>query len=171
VPGSTGQKGDVWFIGSGFEEGEISRTITIPYGTKLFVPLFNVEASTVEIYEDEQEWVRGHELTERASAYMPDVVIEKAEIDGVDVKGKISDAPSSVFKFGPLPDDNVLQYLEYETATEGTVSQSAADGYYMMVAPLSPGVHKIEWISNYGDGAFVQDVEYTVIVEPNGEGG
>jgi hypothetical protein len=167
---SEGQNGDVWFIGSGFESGNVvERTITIPYGTKLFVPLFNIEASTVEGNG------KGNELATAADTWMKYVIVTTPpEIDGTTVN--YYRAPSSVFKFGPLPEDNVLkETFGVIGATEGTISQSAANGYYMMIAPLEPGKsHTIKWSSTWAPPdttPFDQEVTYTVFVEPTNQGG
>jgi hypothetical protein len=170
--GSTEQKGDVWFIGSGFvpppPDTIISRDITIPAGKKLFVPLFNVGASTIEGNGE------GKELVANVDDTMGYVQVRYATVDGNNAD--YYRAPTGLFKFGPLPDNNALQaiYNDPNGYPEGTRSESAADGYYMMLE-LSPGDHKINWGSSLVDhpvwGSFVQDVEYTVHVEPTNQGG
>ena len=44
-----------------------------------------------------------------------------------------------------------------------TVNGAVADGVYLMLAPLSSGVHVIHW---QGHGAFDQDITYTLHVVP-----
>jgi hypothetical protein len=159
---SEGQEGNVWFIGSGFIGGDVDRSIIIPSGTRLFIPLFNYEASTIEGNGE------GAELIANVESVMKDVKDLYAEIDGSSIVIDESfRAPSGLFEFGPLPDNNVLQFFGVD-APEGATSEAAADGYYMMLNPLPPGDHKIKWSSNWGD-VFTQNVEYEVLVQPKGQ--
>lgn len=174
--GSEGQSGTVWFIGSGVVNemgpgGEYivnvpNREITIPPGTKLFLPLFNVEGSTIEGVPEE--------VLEGYAQSFPQYVTEmSATVDGIDIDNlEEYGAPSDVFDIGPLPADNILG------AEEGGTGMSAADGYYLLLPPLTPGRHMIHYASRLEipgeddepDFVFIQDVTYTVIVKPEGKG-
>lgn len=174
--GSEGQSGKVWFIGSGVVNemgpgGEYivnvpNREITVPPGTKLFLPLFNVEGSTIEGVAEE-------ELESYAQSFPQYVTEMSATVDGIDIQNlEEYGAPSEVFDIGPLPADNILG------ADEGARGMSAADGYYLMLPPLTPGRHTIHYTSRLempseddeSDFVFIQDVTYTVIVKPKGKG-
>ena len=43
------------------------------------------------------------------------------------------------FRFGPLPENNVLQFFDVTAAVAGTVSPSISDGIHVMLAPLARG--------------------------------
>ena len=175
---SEGQKGNVWFLGSSFAselsngkyETIVNREGEIPTGTMLFFPIFNVEASTIEGTDRS-------ELKDVAQSYAQYITEMSATIDGVTVTmDDLKDhyrAESPVFEIKNLPENNVLQYLSngnYD-APEGTHGKSAADGYYLMLSPLSPGDHTISWTSTLnipGEEPFIfeQDVDYGITVKP-----
>lgn len=46
---------------------------------------------------------------------------------------------SALFTIGPLPEDNLLG------ATPDTTTQSVSDGFFVLLAPLSEGKHKIHF--------------------------
>ncbi len=164
--------GKVLFLGSSFMPGEdpsvteVDREISISPGTWIFIPLFNVEASTIEGNGETEEELQGV-----ADSYMDDVTIVSVEIDGVPVENPEQYvSPSGLFQFGPLPDDNVLEVAYGLEDTEGEVSDSAANGYYLMLRPLRRGEHEIHFVAEYtnpdtGD-VWTQDVTYTITVEP-----
>jgi hypothetical protein len=171
APASEGQKGDVWFIGSGFVGGDIDRKITIPYGTDLFIPLFNVEASNIEGKQDGYS-----DLKKTVKTWMGNVKDLSATIDGSEISEKnFYHAPTDIFTNGPLPKDNVLQFLGYKGAKKGAIIKSAADGYYMMLDALPPGDHLIKWSSTWDNpdpiDDFPQNVEYKIHVKPKCQGG
>lgn len=178
---SAGQPRDAYFLGASFEGSElgpgefmsdVDREITIPAGTWLFIPVFNIEGSTVEGYGE------GDELASNVQYYIDnDMVTDMSvTIDGKPVENlELYRSPSPVFEFGPLPDDNVLQDLGFPNAVEGTTSDAAADGYYLMLAPLHRGEHTITFTSTLTipreDGSsfvYAQDVTYQITVVPRG---
>jgi len=77
---------------------------------------------------------------------------------------------SPLFTFGPLPDNNVLQFFGVN-APAGTVSASVSDGVHLMLAPLSRGDHTLHFhgaldLSSIGGPTFVQDITYHLTVVP-----
>ncbi len=176
---SQGQSGNVWFLGSTFAtdqgpEGEFianpDRTCIIPPGKMLFFPVINVEGSTLEGNGQTEA-----ELREYAKWAMDHATDMSAEIDGKPVKNlEKYRVQSPLFTFGPLPENNVLQWLGFD-APAGTTSQSVADGIYLMLAPLSVGKHTIHFKGTFKftqepdgfDLVFKQDVNYQITVKPN----
>ena len=176
-----GQSGKVLFLGSSFvneqaPSGEfvtdVDREIITSPGTKIFMPVFNVEVSTIEGYEGSEE-----EMQEQAASFLDFVADETSvEIDGVSVEDpKQYISPSPLFDIGPLPENNVLQDLGYY-APGGTEGNAAANGYYLMLPPLSVGEHTIHYTTpvvvpggnpDGSDWIWIQDVNYTIIVEPD----
>lgn len=178
---SEGQSGKVWFLGSNLTtetvDGEavaiVDRDCTIPPGTKIFIPLFNIEGSTIEGMGESETELR--EYTDWIMNRSINPIEMSAEIDGVSVENlEQYVSPSSLFAFGPLPENNPLQSLGVD-APAGTVSNSVADGYYLLIQSLPPGVHTIHLSSTYMipefDFVFTQDITYTVTVEPGKDKG
>jgi len=75
---------------------------------------------------------------------------------------------SPLYTYGPLPDNNVLQFFGLD-APEGTTSKSVADGVFVMLAPLPPGKHTLHFggsptTTATGGPIFIQDITYTITV-------
>lgn len=173
-----GQSGDVWFLGGTFattEEspgtivGNTTRNCTLPAGKALFFPIVNYEASIVEGNGQNEA-----ELRENAT-FIADHIVNKdlkATVDGISIPNlKHYRVESPLFKFGPLPANNVLQRSGFPNAIPGTTSPSVSDGVHLMLAPLSAGQHTIHWegtidLSNTFYGIkFKQDITYNINVE------
>ncbi len=174
-----GQTGKVWFLGGtyasteivpGVFEGVANRTCRIPSGTALMLPLVNVEASTIEGNGE-----TAAELAELASFITDFIDVSSLflEIDGksvTDLEDYRFESPP--FVFGPLPDNNILQYFEVD-APEGATSLSVSDGYWAIVKPLSVGTHTLHWggvldLTSIDGPLFSQDITYTITVLPRG---
>jgi hypothetical protein len=126
-----GQSGKVWFLGSPF--GDLERTATIPTGTAIFLAMNTSEASSLEGLGDT-------EAQQRANArFLTDHAVDPfTMIDGVTVKD-IQDyrVESPQFTFtAPTP------WIFGDVGGTGT---SVADGYYVMIKPLSKGEHTIRF--------------------------
>jgi hypothetical protein len=93
------------------------------------------------------------------------------EIDGVPVKNlEQYRVQSPLFTYGPLPEDNVLEFWGY-TAPAGSTSPAVSDGVFLMLAPLSAGQHTIHiggslFIPEWDNYSFVIDVNYKLTVQP-----
>lgn len=130
---AAGQSGPVWFIAGVF--GTVTRTVTIPSGTALFVGLANAEASDLE-------GLGATEAERRATAeFLADHIVTTSltcTIDGGSVSNLSSyRASSPEFAFtAPTP---------WIFGATGGPGVSVADGYYVMLAPLSIGTHTIRF--------------------------
>jgi hypothetical protein len=168
-----GQSGHVWFlggttssteIGPGVILGQATRDCTVPIGTALFFPIVNVECSTVEGNGTTEE-----ELRDCANFFADFITDLSAELDGLSLSNLSAyrkDSP--LFTFGPLPDNNVLQFFGVD-APAGTVSPSVSDGIHLMLAPLSRGEHALHFhgtldLSSIGGPMFIQDITYHLTV-------
>jgi hypothetical protein len=168
---STGQTGEVWFLGASFSSTQNPNTdeyqaiairkCKIPAGKAVFFPVANVEASTIE-----DNGHGFHQLLASAKGFQDTFTITSAEVDGISIDLNNYRVQSQLFTFGPLPNDNVLQFLGVEDATEGTTSDSVADGVYLMVTPLSLGNHKIHFHAKSPDFNFMLDITYNLLVVP-----
>ncbi|MHB9081932.1 MAG: hypothetical protein ACYC3X_31085 [Pirellulaceae bacterium] len=153
-----GQSGKVWFLAGVF--GEAERTITIPSGTRLFLPIANTEASNVE--SDPFYGATADEQREAAAAFADYIVDPYLEVDGTALEN-VSDYrfSSPQFSFTMPEDDNIL----FVSASGGT---SVSDGYWAMIGPLSKGQHTIRFSATFEDtpyGDLSLDTTYYVTVK------
>jgi hypothetical protein len=152
-----GQTGKVWFL-AGVFGGEV-RSITIPSGTALYFPIVNTECSTVE--PDPFHGGNEAELRACAKGWIDNSFDLAAEIDGTPVQNIWSYRhQSTLYSFGPLGPNNIL-------GVPGASGQSADDGVYLMLVPMSVGSHTIHITGNLG-GAGVIDTDYNIEVVPAG---
>jgi hypothetical protein len=153
----------VWFLAGVINvTGTAVRDCTVPAGARLFFPIINSECSTIEGNGTTDE-----ELRACAKASIDLVTNVAAEIDGVSVQN-LTDYrfESPLFTFGPLPDNNVLQFFGVD-APAGATSLSVADGYYLLLTPLSVGQHKIHFTGTIGPPVnFAVDITYNLTVAP-----
>ena len=77
-----------------------------------------------------------------------------AEIDGVPIKDlQQYRTQSPLFTLGPLPENNIFQWEGFQCPA-GTTTPSVADGFCLMLKPLSAGTHTIHF---GGTAKFVSD--------------
>jgi hypothetical protein len=148
---SAGQSGKVWFLGatfvttvdpSGTTIARANRHCTVPAGTDLFFPIVNTECSTLE-----GNGKTDGELRACAAFFQDHAHDLRATIDDVPVADlNTLRVQSPLFKFGPLPDNNVLQFfLGDEAAPEGAKTNAVADGVHLLVQKLPKGDHVIRF--------------------------
>ena len=170
---STGQADKVWFLGGSFVSttntwGRSCRSrpgiVPFPAARPFFVAIANSEASTAEGNGDTKA-----ELSAAAKGFQDFFTIYSCEIDGVSVKdlGNYR-VQSPLYTFGPLPDNNILQYFGIN-APAGTTSLSVADGIQIMVEPLSVGGHTIHFHAEAPGFNFLLDITYNLTVTPGGK--
>ena len=156
---AAGQSGNVWFLASPF--GTVEGTVTIPAGKALFIGMINIEASSLET----PPFYGATEAEQRAIANsFADLIVNvSCSIDGNTVPSiDRFRVESPQFEFtAPTP------WIFGPTGGTGT---SVADGYYVMVAPLSAGQHTIQYSGAFrfsetpGDEAVI-DTTYHVTVK------
>jgi len=156
-----GQGGPVFFLVGG-PANPTTRRCTIPAGKALLVPLINVECSTVE----PAPFYGANAQAARACAALwndgTNLKSLRMIIDGKHVTD-LDDyrVQSPFYDFIVPPADN---FLGVNGVTSGS---SVSDGYWVMVKPLSPGVHVVHfegaWTSGPGAGN-VQNVTYILTV-------
>jgi hypothetical protein len=146
-----GQSGQVWFLAAPF--GTVSRSCTIPIGKALFVGLLNAEASSLEGYgTSAAEQLDGAEQQAAAIATI------FCTIDGVAVQNiNVYKVASPQFSFtAPTP------WIFGSTGGTGT---SVADGYYVMLPPLSAGAHTLEFGGTLPSFVLSMDMTYHLTVQ------
>ena len=170
---SAGQSGHTWFLAganAGLPNGP--RTGTIPANTSLFFPLFNLvndypcppqfgfEPAPGQSLKDFLQ-TTGNDFLD---AYLPDSSTLFAEVDGVPL-ANLSDyrATSNKFKFTA---DATLNTF-YDPCITGTTQDGVALGYWLWLAPLSPGEHTLHFgARSLGFDLPDQDITYIITVEP-----
>lgn len=143
-----GQSGPVWFLAGTYGTRRTIRTCRVPQGKHLFFPLINyVVARGAGSGSDCEELTQtAARITDRAAALV-------LEIDGV----RHEDLEQH-----RLATDGCFD-LGARTPERFRIYPTAADGYYVMLKPLPPGRHTL----NFGGAlpSVLQAVTYTLIVE------
>jgi hypothetical protein len=160
-----GQSGKVFFLVGANGSGSVTRDqCTVPAGKALFFPL-------VDAVNFENGFTAQRLWEELEGAFGPFSELH-ASIDGVTVANldpattpyracagpvaRCSAPPFSLF----LPAGNLFG------APEGTYEPAVADGFYLLLAPLSPGPHTISFggTGEFLGGPFSQDITYHLVV-------
>ena len=142
------QSGDVWFLAGTYGTRRTVRTCTVPRGKHLFFPLINYVVAPTPNGSTNCMAVMSTaaRITEQVSNLLLDV-------NGVryDDLIKHRQPTRGCFDLGALAEPKVR------------VFPSAANGYYVMLRPLPPGRHEL----NFGGAlpSMLQAVSYTLIVE------
>jgi len=158
-----GQSGKVWFLAGTFGTSE-TRSCTIPAGKALFFPIINGESSKIQGYGDTEEVLR-----EDATATADAITFVEVIVDGKKLQTELQTEPNLGYRVQSglftiwLPPDNVLEI----PTEEGVSSIAVADGYWIMLAPLSVGEHTIHIHGEVGS-FFVTEVTYELTVVPEG---
>jgi len=137
------QSGDVWFLAGTYGSHRTERTCRVPAGKYLFFPLINYVQSMREGVPLDCGLLKNN-----LAAVVSDPSALILEVDGV--------------RFDKLKAHR-LRTPKCFSIESGTPPDSAADGYYVMLAPLAPGEHLI----NFGGvlPRMAQAVTYRLIVK------
>jgi hypothetical protein len=164
---SVGQSGDVWFLSGYFNgSGKFTYNCTIPAGKALLIPLINSWADNV----CNNPPLTIHQLRQiTANAVFPPKELH-ASVDGHSFTHLGSyRAVSPVFSYTlPPSPDNVLDAV-FGISLPGlcwpslTVYPAVADGFYIMLRPLTPGLHTIKF-GGTGNG-FFENITYKLTVK------
>ncbi len=166
--GAKQENGAAFFL-AGTWVGPVERkNCTVPKGKPLFIPILNVECSTVEpapFHGNDGQELRdcvGH------PAFSVKLSSLKVTVDGERVTDlKQYRVQSPMFDFLNIPVDDIL-------FTNETSGSSVSDGYWVMLKPLSPGKHTIHFegttVGGVKDGTtldpFTQNVTYKLTIAP-----
>jgi len=140
------QTGAVWFLAGTYGTRRTVRTCTVPSGKYLFFPLINYV-----VYPVEGMPLTCASATQTAARVTLDVSSLVLEIDG------------KRFKDLEVHRQATRECFDLNALSGGGVAPSAANGYYVMLRPLSRGTH----ILNFGGilPGISQAVTYTLRVE------
>ena len=166
----SGQSGPVFFLTGAFGSGAVTRDdCIVGRGKALFFPLlngFDVHVPGDGLDTAQQVWDDLHVTI----GFGPFFELH-ATIDGVPVKGL--DPATTPYRTcaGPVsgcaasfsvtfPEDNLFG------VPAGTYAPAVADGFYLLLAPLSPGPHTVTFggSGTFGGSAFSQDITYLLVV-------
>ena len=146
----------MWFLAGTFG-GAAIRNCTVPGGKALFFPILNAAfGNGVGECPDPSDCdVTALRVSAAAAVENPQTL--RARIDGRPVKHLSQFRVTSPVFNAFLPVDNVLGQ------TPGTYGPLVADGYWLLLQPLSPGIHTIHFrgVSNAG---FQTEVTYNLTV-------
>jgi hypothetical protein len=181
---ATGQSGHVWFLGSQVGESShlppagftVDRVCNVPPGTQLFFPIINAECS---------EPIPGrHELScedtfaensQIAQNFLNDALqgsTLNASVDGVQIRNlNPGNTPyhvaSSPFTFD-LPANSINTFCGPNGDVQcgpATDVGAAADGVYLLLAPLPKGQHEILFGGNFPALPFQMNNRYIINVQ------
>ena len=164
-----GQGGKVWYlVGDPTFGVGVTRSCTVPIGKVILFPIINADCSTLEpppFFGKNKGQLR---------KCVRDIGFSNADILSVTIDGKTFDTDDLLrFRLNPsrspvfgivIPDEN---NVGVDTTVKGNVGKAVAGGYYVMIAPLSPGDHTIQFEGELGAGpfaGFTQIVTYNLTV-------
>ena len=143
-----GQSGPVWFLAGTYGTKRTIRTCSIPRGKYLFFPLVNYAVMPPPGRPVTCDAVKASaaQLTDHATGLL-------LEVDGVQTADLMTHrlATRECFDIGVLAQPKVR------------IFPSAANGYYVMVRPLPPGTHTLDF-GGVLPGV-LQGVTYTLTIE------
>lgn len=156
---ATGQTGKVWFLAGGYGSSKLVRTCTVPAGKSIFFPIINMS-----YYPDRPGTGLTCADTLGRAALNNDTAIDLfAEIDGVPVK--------ELRRYRTRTEQCFAAYKRLVAGTKQfDGSPAASDGFWLGLAPLAKGTHKLVFGARYNrpgapEGAMLQDIEYQLIVK------
>jgi len=136
--------GNRWFFLTGTFGWATERTVTVPAGKALFLPIANWD---VDNAMDPITYFTVPELRAMAAAYVDGVTGAYARLDGSDLV--IRRVKSPVFEY-TLPEENsIYDYFGmFGPQFEGTVRPAVSDGLWVAIDPLPKGEYLLEFGSD-----------------------
>jgi hypothetical protein len=154
---TVGQSGPVWFLAGTFGD-TVTRTCTILAGKAIFIPVANVFWSAEGT---------ASQMRRNSRESMDSATNLQAEVDGIAVEHLQRYRVKSPTFTLTLPEDNVFGGPSAGVPA-GQYSPTAADGIYLMLAPLPPGAHTIHVHAQFpgtgGNPPSITDVTYNLTV-------
>ncbi len=164
-----GQSGQVWFLG-GTLGNSAERTFDMPAGKGIFMPIqqwifgatvFDCEPSVPDVECDVPT------LQGAAADAADGTFVMEVSIDGNSVSNPFNYRAASPSGFSvTLPEGGVPE-VAFGGVGAGTYAPQVADGYWLMLAPLSVGPHEILLhVESSTFGGIVYDIAYNITVTP-----
>jgi hypothetical protein len=130
------QHGPIWFLPDIVQGGEI-RSCTIPAGKAI---LFTIESGQCNYGSDLPAGGNDQDLR-RCAVEGNDYAVISASIDGIPLSNPSQYRVQSGYFNLTVPEDNFI-------GNKPGTWRSYVDGYFILVKPLPPGKHIIEWKDN-----------------------
>jgi len=159
---NNGQSGPVWFLASSaLQDPLVERTCTIPADAAVFLGLANAECSSLEpTFPDGTGGQTSAEQRDCANFFANHIVVSSlfCTIDGQAVANLGSFRfPSLQFTFSaPTP------WIFGDTGGDGT---AVSDGYFVMLKPLSSGIHTLSCGGEFDFGFGVGNTYHLTVEE------
>jgi hypothetical protein len=164
------QSGNVWFL-AGNMGGTTERTVTVPSGKALFIPILNTTYLGFPCDDRNLPGCESDQALEQANDVATLLSFIAPSMDGVTLACKIDGIPvrhlpeyrtqSSVWYAVTMVDNNV--YGNLFGIPGGAYHPCVDDGYFLMLAPLNAGRHTIHFTGANAYG-FSVDVTYHLTV-------
>jgi len=162
------QAGPLWFLHGTFSPSKsATRQCTIPCDKYLVIPLCNVLADTSPGLDEDGDMVPFYEietleeeLEQATKAWCLDNQDLQVTVDGVPLcDADLRYARARSYEPFPIfyPSDNLSHY--FGVPTPAGIYEGMADGYYVILKPLTPGVHDVSFSAGF------YSVIYTLTVE------
>jgi hypothetical protein len=155
---AVGQQGPVWFL-AGTTGGTATRSCTIPSDKAILFPVINGECSTLEK-------VPANQLAACATGQMDAVTKTSASVDGTDIDlGR--PGPNARFRFTSDPLVFRITFApDNGFGVKAGTGKAVADGYWVLVRPLTVGSHTIDFHGKavFPGFTFEEGVHYNLTV-------
>ena len=142
------QSGPVWFLAGTYGTQRTLRSCSVPQGKYLFFPLINYV-----VMPTTRQSTDCLSMMSTAASITDKPIFLLLEIDGVRVEGLVAHRQATSQCFD----------MDAKTEERIRIFPSAANGYYVMIKPLPPGEH----VLNFGGAlpSMLQAVTYTLRVK------
>jgi hypothetical protein len=159
-----GQSGKVFYLAGVLNvTGSATRNCDVPAGKALLFPIINAEQDN-ETCTPTDTTFTVKELRGLAKTVMDDATDLVATLDGVSLRTKSFRFTSPVF-FMTMPADNLAKAVGCTDVTGGTYGPAVGDGYYIMLRPLSPGHHTLEFSGALPSFGFALHIVYHLDID------
>jgi hypothetical protein len=169
--GQPSNDGKVFFLFGSFFGGTLDRTVNVPAGKPVFLPILNSEWSNPDTapppdFTSPPGNYTQAELAAFAKRQGDTVTDLSASLDGQDVPDLLSHREAATFTYTQPAEHSITQTF-FGNPITGPV-ESAADGIYLMISGLEPGEHTLTFTGSSPDnsgtppllGAFTVDMTY-----------
>ena len=153
-----GQSGDVWFLAGGYGTSTIRRQCTIPEGKYIFIPVINMV-----YWAKKEESISCDEAKQSAALNNDNLLSIGITLDSMTAWNPANTRIASADCFdmlGLVPDE----------LNPPKIYPAATDGYWVMLRPLTRGIHTLKFKAQYGRekgpySKMAQDIEYELLIE------
>ena len=154
---AVGQSGPVWFLAGGYNTSRIERTCEVPADRHLFFPVINVVQMLYPATEADCPAIMAEAAQNNDSFVYLKVILDGAELDRPERFRLASDRCFDPYARTPAD------------AHAPTDALAATDGFWIMLRPLAPGPHHLEFRAFYTNddaalGDMVQNIVYDLVV-------